>query len=39
MGYTVQGISELDMNEHVLAEGAMWILTIIFLRYEWQPFY
>ena len=39
MGYTVHGISELDMNEHVLAEGAMWILIIIFLRYEWQPFY
>jgi len=24
---TVQGISELDMNEHMLAEGAMWILS------------
>ena len=28
MGYSPRHLTESDMNEHVLAEGAMWILTL-----------
>ena len=28
MGYSPRHFTELDMNEHALAEGTMWILTL-----------